>query len=656
MDSRTLTPAARDFRFRLTRLARTALMIGVALPAAALAQDAGQIAASTPSDVAQSDVAQVAPAPGITLDPIVISAGFSPLEALSYGRASTTLDGEDLRERGILSVVDALRTVPSLAITTSGPGFTEIRTRGAEANHTMILIDGIEAGAGDGQYILTGLDTANVERIEVLRGPQSVFYGASAAAGVINIITERREQGTRAGFEVGNGAASWLSTGISGERGRLSFSGSARHDRGYDVSGDGGEDDSIRRNTATLSGDLNLTPDARLGFSVRRADEHFNYDANAFSAANAAEYVVDSDDYSDRDELGAEIFAEATTFDGRVVSRLSWQETRLDLSQNGGDETRAKTRALRWRAVVGIDGTAADATQTLAFALDRRKDENSLSSDNERRNTSAAIEYRAALANGVDVQFGLRHDDNDVFGSKTSYALAGSWRVEGTPWRLHASAGTGTVNPDYFELLGGFGYVGNPDLEPEENRSFDLGAEATLAGGRGRIDLTYFNERLENEITFSGAPLADGTNFFNERGTSDREGVEIAGSYDVTDAVSLGANYTYLEAFNADGTVEQRRPQHKLALNATARLLDGRATLSGNVLHVRDTYDQTFFGTGYVSELPDYTVVNVAGSYDLNDRARITARVENLFDREYATTWGYANQDRTGWIGLESRW
>ena len=74
------------------------------------------------------------------------------------------------------------------------------------------------------------------------------------------------------------------------------------------------------------------------------------------------------------------------------------------------------------------------------------------------------------------------------------------------------------------------------------------------------------------------------------------------------------------------------------------------------MLHVRDTYDQTFFGTGYVSELPDYTVVNVAGSYDLNDRARITARVENLFDREYATTWGYANQDRTGWIGLESRW
>ena len=635
MTSRT-TPT----QTRRLRLCRIALAIGAAMPAAALAQES---ASPLVPDA-------------ITLDPVVLSAGFSPLESLSYGRASTTLQGEDLRERGILSVRDALRTVPGIAVTATGPGFTEIRTRGAEANHTMILIDGIEAGAGDGQYILSGLDTATVERIEVLRGPQSVFYGASAAAGVINIITERRGQGTRAGFEVGNGAATWLSTGITGERGRLSFSGSARHDRGFDVSGDGGEDDAIRRNSATLSGDLNVTPDTTLGFSVRRADEHYNYDATAFPAADAAGYVVDSDDYADRDELGAEIFAQATTFDGRMASRLSWEETRLDLSQNGADATEAKTRALRWRGIVGIDGTAADATRTLALALDRRKDENSLSHDNERRNTSAAIEYRAALANGVDLQFGLRHDDNDVFGSKTSYALAGSWRAPGTPWRLHASAGTGIVNPDYFELLGGFGYVGNPNLEPEENRAFDIGVEATLAGGRGRIDLTYFNERLKNEITFSGAALPDGTNFFNEDGTSTREGVEIAGSYDATGAVSLGATYTYLEAFNADGTVEARRPQHKLALNATARLLDGRATVSGDVLHVRDSYDQTFFGSYGVEELPDYTVVNIAGTYDLNDRARVTARVENLFDEDYSNSWGYANQGRGGWIGLESRW
>ena len=91
-------------------------------------------------------------------------------------------------------------------------------------------------------------------------------------------------------------------------------------------------------------------------------------------------------------------------------------------------------------------------------------------------------------------------------------------------------------------------------------------------------------------------------------------------------------------------------------LNATARLLDGRATVSGDVLHVRDSYDQTFFGSYGVEELPDYTVVNIAGTYDLNDRARVTARVENLFDEDYSSSWGYANQGRAGWIGLESRW
>ncbi|MBV0892440.1 TonB-dependent receptor [Paracoccus sp. Z118] len=624
MTTRHLSP-------RHLRLA--ALTLTVALPASALAQDA------------------------ITLDPVVISGGFSPIEAQSYGRAATTLDGEDLRERGFTSVQDALRTVPGVSISATGHGLTQTRIRGAEANHTMILIDGIEAAAGDDEYYLSGLDTANIERIEVLRGPQSVFYGASAAAGVINIITNRPADGGRAGLEFGNGLAGWLSTGISGERGRLSFSYSGRDDDGYDVSGDGGEDDGIRRHNLTVSGDTQATDDLRLGFSLRRADEHYGYDVEDYGATSAEGFVVNSDDHTDRDELAGEIFAEHVSAGGRVVNRLSYQETQVDLSQNDGETKEARTRALRWRATIGLDGAVVDATQTLSFGIDRRKDENSLARNNERRNTSVAVEYRAALANGVDLQFGLRHDDNSVFQSKTSYVAAASWRIADTPFRLHASAGTGVVNPVYYELLGGFGLVGNPDLEPEENRSFDIGVETTFADGRGVIDVTWFNERLENEIKSDWMGLPDGTNYYNEDGTSRREGIEIAGRYDVTDALTLGLGYTYLDAKEPDGSVEMRRPRHELSMNAALRVLEGRGTISADLRHVRGNYDgQWWVGGAGVSKLDDYTVVNVSGSYDLTEKARIRGRVVNLFDEEYSDVWGYASPGRAAWLGVETRW
>ena len=127
---------------------------------------------------------------------IIVSGGLTPIEAQKYGRSVSVLTSEEIEDRGITTGQDALRSVPGLMINGSGDSFTQVRIRGAEANHTLILIDGVEASGGDSEYILSGLDTANIERIEVLRGPQSVFYGSNASAGVINIITRTGGIGT----------------------------------------------------------------------------------------------------------------------------------------------------------------------------------------------------------------------------------------------------------------------------------------------------------------------------------------------------------------------------------------------------------------------------------------------------------------------------
>ncbi|WBU63988.1 TonB-dependent receptor plug domain-containing protein [Paracoccus aerodenitrificans] len=593
------------------------------------------------------------------LDQITIEGGLTPIERQAYGRANTVLTAEEIRARGVRSVQDALRSVPGLSVSSLGASNTQIRIRGAEGNHTLVLIDGIRAAAGDSEYYLSGLDTANIERIEVLRGPQSVFFGADASAGVVNIITRQPGgSGVEAGgsVEIGNGWSASVHASNRDDRGGVSFTAATRDDDGYDHSGDGGEDDGIRRSAAQLSFDRQLTDTISAGMLMRYAEEEYDYDATSWTAMTADEYVIDADLYAERKESAGRIWAEAETLNGRLVHRLSYDQTRFELSQNGGAADKARTDIWRYRGAFGLDGPYFTATQTLTLGLERREDENSVASDQNRASNSVILEYRGAFANGLDVQLGLRHDNNDLFKNASTWSLGLSYEVPGVPVRLHGSAGTGVVNPSYLELYGGYGYAGNPGLKPEENRGFDIGAELHFAGGRGVADLTYFQEELENEISFSGIPLADGTNYYNQDGVSKRRGVELSADFQASDALSLGFAYTYLHAKDPDGQVEIRRPRHTLGLTADYRFAEGRGNLSGEVLYVAGNYDSQYFGSYETAELPEYTVVNVAAGYDVTDRVRATGRVVNLFDEDYFDSWGYAMQGRTAYLGLQAKW
>ena len=123
-----------------------------------------------------------------------------------------------------------------------------------------------------------------------------------------------------------------------------------------------------------------------------------------------------------------------------------------------------------------------------------------------------------------------------------------------------------------------------------------------------------------------------------------------------TDTLSFGANYTYLHAKNPDGSVEIRRPRHQLGLNAAWLFAEGRGSLSGDVIYVAGNFDTQYFGSYATKELPDYTVVNVAAGYDLTDKVRLTGRVVNLFDEDYADVWGYPARGRTAYLGLSAKW
>ncbi|MEP2715377.1 TonB-dependent receptor plug domain-containing protein [Pseudophaeobacter sp.] len=225
------------------------------------------------------------------LGEIIVSGGFTPIAAQKYGRSASVTTSEELENRGITSVKDALRSVPGLMVNGSGDTFTQVRIRGAEANHTLILIDGTEAAGGDGEYILTGLDTANIERIEVMRGPQSVFYGSNASAGVINIITKKGGIGTEYGGSIEAGSDGYQASARASmrtETGGISLNLSHVNDDGYDASGDGGEEDGIERSTAQLSGDYKVLPNLKIGFTFRRSEVRYDHDRTSSTATDAA--------------------------------------------------------------------------------------------------------------------------------------------------------------------------------------------------------------------------------------------------------------------------------------------------------------------------------------------------------------------------------
>ncbi|MCP9484079.1 TonB-dependent receptor [Shimia sp. CNT1-13L.2] len=608
----------------------------------------------------------------IDLGEIIISGGLTPVEESKYGRASTVITSEELAERGISSVQDALRSVPGIMVNGSGDSFTQVRIRGGEANHTLILIDGVEATGGDREYILSGLDTANIERIEVLRGPQSAFYGSNASTGVINIITKTGNVGTEysTSVEYGSGGvrgSARVSTRT--ERGGISFSLAHENDRGFDISGDGGEKDGIRRNTLQFKGDYLVTDQLKLGFNFRKSNEAYESDSNSNSATNAAQYVVDDTaPFSDRDEQLAQVYAELDTLGGRLKHRLSFERTDYDQSFSGFAPTETKTEAAKYLLSFGLDGQPADSANHLLNALAEWEEDSSSSNAAFNRETkSLALEYRGSFANGFNIQLGARRDNNSVFEDATTWNASASYTFQNSGIRLHTSAGTGIANPSYFELFanntyssswGTSTYIGNPNLKPEENRSFDIGVEVPFLQERGSIDVTYFRETLTNEIesyySHTDATLGDVYNYRNQAGDSERKGFEVAANLEASEKVDLRLSYTHLDATNPNGSVEVRRPEHELLLSATVQSFYGRGAITTDIRHVSGNWDTQFFGSYATAELPSYTTVDVAARYDLTDNVVLTGRITNLFDKEYSDVWGYAKRGRAIYVGLES--
>ena len=621
----------------------------------------------------------------LRLDDIVVTGGLTPLPAAALGRSLSVVTAEEIEAKGIVYAVDALRALPGLAVSRTGApgGVTTIRIRGAENTHTQVFIDGVKAASPDNlTFDFSGLLAADIERIGVLRGPQSALFGANAIGGVISIVTKRAkapgfttsgsaEVGTDGSYG-GDVAGRWR-----GERAGLSLSVARRETGGFDVSGTpGGEDDGDENLTLSLTGDFDAAETLRFGGTLRYIDRTSEFDQFNFAAADRAGLVTDADLEGERKEIYGSVFGEGETFGGRARHRLTlgYTEVRDEQFDTGArtNETKGSRRQARFQTTFALDAAnvdAADHTITAAVDYEReafRNTDPALVFDpsqlilQTREQWSGAAEYRGRFLDAVDVQLGLRHDLNDEFRDRTTWSASASWLLPNQTTRLHGSIGTGAQNPTLIDQFGFFpgSFVGNPNLKPETSFGWDIGVEQTFWGGRAAVDVTYFQDRLKDEIVSQFDPVTFLSTSVNQAGTSKRRGVEIAGRVEPAEGLTLGLTYTFLDAEEPNGDVEVRRPRHDLGLEASYRFAEDRALVVVGVNHLAGLNDFDFtdpFIAGSQVALDDRTVVNLSLSYAVTEQVEVYGRVSNLFDEDYQEVDGFDAEGRVAFLGLRAR-
>lgn len=609
---------------------------------------------------------------GQELPETVVTATRIPTPLNRIGSAVSVITREDLEHRQTRLVSDVLEDVPGVSVRRTGPpgAQTQVRIRGAEANQSLVLIDGVRANdpAGGDDFDFGQLRAVDIERIEVLRGPQSALWGSDAIGGVINIITRKAEQKAQASLSGEGGSfSSYQFTGNLGSRGEryhVLVGGTLARSDGINAAAfDGAERDGFDNNTLTFN--AGATPRDNLELSVvgRYIDSQRDFDDFAFNPAIGVLTVTDADNTSEAQEGYGRAETKLTLWDGRwehILGGYIANKERTVNEEDGGVSTfDGRNTEVNYQSNLFLDTPrVASAEHQLSLFVNHRIEEATIKSafqdfDQSIDLTGLAGEYRVGLWEQLFFTGGARHERNEFFEDSTSYRLTAAYLHRDTATRLHGSFGTAVKNPTLTELFGRFslgGFRGNPNLQPEESEGWDIGIEQTLWEGRVSGDVTYFHTNITDLITGAGNTA------INLAGRTRIEGIELSAEVQLVSDLDLVASYTYTDSQDPDGDPLVRRPEHQGSLHLNYRFYGGRANANIGARFFGDQTDFVFdqsFDRSRV-QLDGYTLVNVTGSYQVAEFLELFGRIENLLDEDYQEAFSFATPGIAGYAGIKA--
>ncbi len=570
----------------------------------------------------------------------------------------SVLTSTDIENRNQNYVSELLRALPGVSVNRSGPGgaLTQIRMRGSEASHVLVIIDGVEmANPTAGEFDFSGIRASNIVKIEVLRGEQSALYGSDAVGGVINIITNA---GTRQKFWQANVEAGSFGT-YSGQfngavpigDATLTLGVGGLTTNGYDISGLSGEKDGSKSRSYDFG--LNNVNAGGINISAKYTNSHLDTEFDEDSDFNGR--LDNTDAYSLIDTESARITGQFELGSLENVITLSGHNIQTD-SRGGfasiSDGTRRKAswaikETFGEHAITVLGEAETESYEiTPSFAFQATKPSNT--------NKALAGDYRYT-GDAISFTASARHDFNGRFDDAFTWKLGGTYVFDSFGGRVRASVGTGVKNPSLIELFGFYpesNFMGNPDLTPEESFGFNVGYthDFDLAGGDLELSADYFHADLEDEIftDFSSFPFLAR----NRATDSKREGVELSADWNNGGDVSFYGSATFLDA-KENGVEEIRRPEFLASMTATWNAMED-LSFTGSIDHTGSQLD-TDFATFSPVKLDAFTLVGLNAAYNVNDVVTLTLRGENILDEDYQEVVGYASQGRGVFAGLNVR-
>ena len=611
--------------------------------------------------------ASVQQAPQSTAAPdeeIVVTGSRVALPAAEAPVSATIIDGEQLDSLALPMTSDVLRLVPGVSVSSTGPRGTQtqLRIRGAEANHTLLFVDGIRfndpAAGNEGRFEL--LTNDGLSRLEVVRGPQSALWGSEALGGVVAIETANplRGNATAALGESGSldsirgsaqAARRFGDVGLSGALGWI------RSD-GIDSFGQDGELDGFENRSASLKAVFSPLPSTELGLVGHWMDgtsEFDGFDPISFRRADTLDStrnrIFAVRGWGSREWSGWSVMADASFLTSKNRNELDERPLNSTFGERLSLGGQISKQLGGYRLTGAVEHEAED------FRAEDQAFFGATDQEQSRDLTAFVGEWQAQWSKSLTTDLAVRHDRFSAFKDATTVRASALFRPSETV-SLHAAYGEGIAQPTFFDLFGFFpgSFAGNPDLRPERSRGWELGLR--WRGSRASVGITGFTNRLKDEIV----DVFDFTTFLssteNATGKSRRRGVELEAGYQFGKLAELSLNYTYLDAeeakvAGADLVREVRRPRH----SANAYLTGERGPLrwGASLAYVGSRSDMDFdsFPAQRV-KLGAYVLGSARLGYRLTERVEAYARVENAFDSDYQDVVGYNTAGRTVYAGL----
>jgi len=600
-------------------------------------------------------------------DEIIVTGSRTPILAGDIGSAVTVLTRDDIERRQARYVTDLLRSVPGFAVSHSGVvgSQTQVRVRGSEANHVLVLIDGVRANdpaTGD-EFRWEYLATSNVERIEIVRGPQSALWGSDAIGGVVHIITRSGNSSGIGGYVEG-GSQNTLNGALNGSFGGDDWSAGLGFEQlttdGSNISHTGSENDDADITTASLNARFRPTDSLSLRFNARSVDAYSQFDAVDFFVTGLP---TDSDVATDSTQHTAKLGATFGSEDSRVRHHLNaryFDSDNRNLVDGVADSSSASERVtFAYQADIAFgDNVLALALEHEDTQFEQRGTVNfgDPNQDQEMNVTSAVADFQGRSTENVTWLLSTRFDDNSDFDDIVTGRASIAWGV-GENTTLHANIGTGQKAPTFVERFGYFPgqFVGNPDLKPERSVSYEIGIDQRITAS-ANIQITVFRQTVEDEI--DGFVFDPDTFLFTAENldtTSKRSGVEFGAGWAVSEHVDLAINYTYTDS-TENGTAELRRPRHAGNINVDVNFLEtrGRVTLAANYGGTRqDIFFPPWPNPSEIVTLSNYWLLDLTAQYQASNTIKLFARASNLLDTEYEQVYGYRTPGRAIYGGVE---